>query len=122
MNRASSGDRCIMVGWTAFSRSISRETTATVLSDLIVSSLAAFEACAVNSNTRFSVPDAAAGKRGIHGTQCNVARMSGANCRKTVNKTYCLPAWTDVLVMHLAELVYWNGHNLFVHQLLVVYL
>ena len=65
MNRASNGDRCIMVGRTAFSRSIIRETTATVLSDLIVSSLAVFEACAVNINTCFSVPDAAAWKRGI---------------------------------------------------------
>ena len=56
MNRASSGDRCIIVGWTAFSRSIIRATTATVLPDLIVSSMAAFEA----RNTCFSVPNAAA--------------------------------------------------------------
>ena len=80
MNRASSGDRCIMVGRTAFSRSIIRETTATVLSDLIVSSLAAFEACAANRNTYFAVPDAAAGKRCIYvRTQCSVASKSDAN-------------------------------------------
>ena len=63
------------------------------LSDLTVSSLAAFEACAVNRNTCFSVPDAATCKRGIR-TQCNVAIMSGANCGKTVNKTYCVPGST----------------------------
>ena len=37
--------------------------SATVLSDLIVSSMAAFEACAVNRNRCFSVPNAAAAIR-----------------------------------------------------------
>ena len=62
MNRTSSQSRCNLFTRTAFCQSIIRETTETVLFELIVSSVPAFEACAVNRNTGFVVPDTKAGK------------------------------------------------------------
>ena len=101
MNRASNGDRCTIVGRTAFSRSIIRETTATVLSDLIVTSLAAFEASLIE--TRVSPFRMLKRANEVYGTQCSVAMHVW--CEFQIDRQQnILCAWTDVLVMDLAEL------------------